>query len=193
MEGGSLIVRAFPFRYVGIWLFCIFCGFGGYIRFGTAIPFYVYILITVIFFGLFYCEYNRSVTWHARGIRQKWRGAGYFVWELIDEYIRIEDIVDITTDRWNGQWRTGKAFMNIYISTKDFQMDINPAYFRREEFEELLKFIHMKRPEVIFDEDAYAFMNGEFLISFPYRFKTMVQLEKDGKMDIYHNGTSQNR
>jgi hypothetical protein len=193
MESGALIVRAFPFRYVGIWLFCMIGGLIGYLRFGNTIPLEVYVLFTVVFWGAFYCEYNRSVTWDSQGIRHRWRGRGYAFWEVIDEYIRMEDIQDITTDRWNGKWHTSKAFLNIGIHSADLDMYINPAYFKREEFEALLKYIHQTRPDVIFDEDAYAFMNGEFLISLQYKFSTMVELEKEGKMQIYRDGTCQNR
>jgi hypothetical protein len=167
----------YPWRWIAVWAFCAVLILIGSIKRSELPPHWILPVASLVAFLMFFIEHNANVFWDERCIYNRFRS--YDVWNLHEQYMQLDDIIDVRSDALTHPRVTRRPFEHLVLLTKNDEMNIPLVMFRREEIENLLKFLHDRSPKIFSDPHILEFMNGGYEESWMPRFSTYVRKQKE--------------
>ena len=98
-----------------------------------------------------------------------WRGWEYFSIRPMHHKVRVAELTNVMSGNHAANWMPGRPFDRIELVSPADAITILPSFHRREELEELLRFIYSTRADAFVDPQVIEFMNGGFTDWWRYR------------------------
>ena len=84
-------------------------------------------------------------------------------------WVRLDQVTEVSTANHPANFMPGRPFDRIEIASAPDTIPIMPSFHRREELEELLRYIYSRRPEAFTDPLVTQYMDGAFSEWWRYR------------------------
>jgi hypothetical protein len=129
---------------------------------------FVEMMAAIVLGYAFFIDMSTRIWWDDD--RVYWRELGAFSIHLLRRTLRIDEL-DLVKSAFRSatNYAPGKPFDSFVLSGLGEPIHIFPSFHRREELEELLRFLHERRPEVFTDPQVIEFMEGSFTDWWRYR------------------------
>jgi len=124
-------------------------------------------LATIIFGYAFFVDISDKISWDEEYI--SWRGWDYFATQPVRHKVRLDQVTEVSTANHPANFMPGRPFDRIEIASAPDTIPIMPSFHRREELEELLRYIYSRRPEAFTDPLVTQYMDGAFSEWWRYR------------------------
>lgn len=167
---GSLKHSRRCYHWLFVWVI-IFALIGAIIYSQKRIPggtITVLISMTLVFGYSFLIDISDAVWWTDEK-KIYARGLSFFSAKVHRKSFEIMRLSEVKTENNPANWLPGRPFDSILLESPSDNLHILPSFHKREELEDLMRYILEVNPQVKFDKNAAAFMNGNFSDWWKYR------------------------